>query len=297
MYNIRKKLWILTILLFSSAALIAWIFPANDEYTPVAPTGAVTAQAQNENEPLFGGDGERFAAHRGYSGYAPENSISAFEFAGKMGFWGIETDISETSDGAFVCIHDDTLDRTTDGEGKVTDFTLEKLGEFSIDTGNYLKRTENRKIPTFEEYLDICGEYGCTAVVEIKTIKNYDAFLSVIYERGMDNNCVIIGAVKDLKEIRSRDSKIPVLNIGYYPEPYTDNIKAIEEIDGEKGVLYNYPQVDKKAVKATHDKGLYCAVWAVDEEDVAEEYIEAGVDFIVTNEIPARLEHMVNENE
>ncbi len=297
MYNIRKKLWILAIILFSSAAILAWIFPSEDEYTPVPMPSGMSANAQSENMPVLGGEGERFAAHRGYSGYAPENSIAAFEFAGKMGFWGIETDISETSDGAFVCIHDDTLDRTTDGEGKVTDFTLEKLGEYSIDTGNYLTRTENRRIPTFEEYLDICGKYGCTAVIEIKTVKNYDAFLSVIYERGMDNSSVIIGAVKDLKEIRSRDSKIPVLNIGYYPEPYEDNIKAMEEIEGEKGVLYNYPQVDKKAVQKTHDSGLYCAVWAVDEEDVAEDYFGYGVDFIVTNEIPARLEHMINENE
>lgn len=297
MYNIRKKLWILAIILFSSAAIVAWIFPPEGEYTPVSMPSGMSANAQSENVPVLGGEGERFAAHRGYSGYAPENSIAAFEFAGKMGFWGIETDISETSDGAFVCIHDDTLDRTTDGEGKVTDFTLEKLGEYSIDTGNYLKRTENLKIPTFEEYLDICGEYGCTAVIEIKTIKNYDAFLSIIYERGMDNSSVIIGAVNDLKEIRSRDSKIPVLNIGYYPEPYEDNIKAMEEIEGEKGVLYNYPQVDKKAVQETHDKGMYCAVWAVDEEDVAEDYLGYGVDFIVTNEIPARLEHMINKNE
>ena len=297
MYNVRKKLWILAIALFSTAALIAWIFPPTGEYNPVAMTGGINAQASGDNAPVLSGEGERFVAHRGYSGYAPENSLAAFELAGRMGFWGIETDIYETSDGAFVCIHDDTLDRTTDGEGKVTDFTLEKLGEYSIDAGNNLDRTENLKIPTFEEYLDICGDYGCTAVVEIKTVKNYDAVLSIIYERGMDNKCVIIGAANDLKEIRSRDSKIPVLNIGYSSEPYEDNIKAMDGIEGEKGILYNYPQVDKKAVQKTHDSGLYCAVWAVDDEDVAEDYLGYGVDFIVTNEIPARLEHMINKNE
>ena len=50
-------------------------------------------------------------------------------------------------------------------------------------------------------------------------------------------------------------------------------------------------------MQKTHDSGLYCAVWAVDEEDVAEDYLGYGVDFIVTNEIPARLEYMINKNE
>lgn len=297
MYNIRKKLWILAILLFSLAALLAWIFPEEGGYVPVSTQVVYGTAAQGNSEPLFGGKGARFAAHRGYSGYAPENSVAAFEFAGKMGFWGIETDIHETSDGAFVCIHDETLDRTTDGEGDVTDFTLEELNEYSIDSGNYLKRTENRKIPTFEEYLDICAKYGCAAVIEIKAVKNYDAFLAIIYERGMDDRCVIIGQVSDLREIRLRDSKIPILGLGYNPNPYEEIMTQMEEFEGGHGVLYQYQQVDSNAVKATHDKGMYCAVWSIDDEDIAANYVDYGVDFVVTNEIPARLEHMINRNE
>ena len=298
MYNIRKKLWILTTLLFFLASVLSWIFPEKDEYVPAdVQVNTATGQQTDIISVFSGNDSVRFVAHRGYSDYAPENSIPAFEFAGRMGFWGIETDIQETSDGAFVCIHDETLDRTTDGEGNVTGFTLEELNEYSIDSGNYVRRTENRKIPTFEEYLDICAEYGCAAVIEIKAVKNYDAVLSIIYEHGMDDKCVITGATAVLEEIRSRDSKIPVFGIGYYPDDYEYNMEEIEGIEGERGVLYNYPQVDKYAVKALHDRGMYCAVWSVDREDIAREYISYGVDFIVTNGIPARLEHMVNENE
>lgn len=286
------------ILLFSIGTVLWLVFPPNDGYVPSAAMGQPVGAAEEiSDEPLFGSEGAKFVAHRGYSGYAPENSIAAFEFAGSMGFWGIETDISQTIDGKFVCMHDETLDRTTDGDGEVGAYTLEQIEEFTIDSGNYLRTTENLKIPRFEEYLDICRQYGCVAVIEIKTISDYDAFLSVIYESGLENRCIITGTLNDLKEVRARNTTIPVMAIGYYPEPYHELLEQIAEIPDNRGVLYNYPQVEENVVKMLHDQNVYCAVWSVDDTEIAEEYVDYGVDFIVTNKIPARLDHMVNTNE
>ena len=103
-----------------------------------------------------------FVAHRGYSNYAPENSLPAFELAGKIGFWGIETDICETSDGQFVCMHDDTLDRTTNGSGAISDYTLDDLSQFQIDYGNYLDTNENLKYLLLKNIFDMQYIRKCT---------------------------------------------------------------------------------------------------------------------------------------
>ncbi|MBQ2670068.1 MAG: hypothetical protein IJG06_04850 [Clostridia bacterium] len=297
MYKIRKKLLILMAILFAAGNVLSWIFPRDDGYTPSVAAGGETASVEISYEPIFEGAAERFVAHRGYSGYAPENSAAAFELAGKMGFWGIETDISETSDGGFVCMHDETVDRTTDGDGKIGDYTLAAIEELSIDSGNYLRTTQNRKIPTFEEYLSICRRYGCVPVIEIKTIKNYDSFMEVIYNSGLAGRCIITGPIDALKEVRARNGEIPVFVIGYYPEPYSQCLEQIAGVGENRGVLYNYPQVEDYVVTALHNQNVYCGVWSIDDEATAEKYIGYGVDFIVTNELPARLNHMVNSND
>lgn len=63
-------------------------------------------------------------AHRGASTLAPENSIPAFQLAGEYGYWGAECDVSVTKDGIWVLMHDTSVDRTTNGRGAVSSFTL-----------------------------------------------------------------------------------------------------------------------------------------------------------------------------
>lgn len=297
MYNVRRKLWILIVLLFAVSAVMLKFFPSSDNNDAIA-TPASAQQAESGTSTVFSdGSTERFVAHRGYSNYAPENSLPAFELAGKIGFWGIETDICETSDGQFVCMHDDTLDRTTNGSGAISDYTLDDLSQFQIDYGNYLDTNENLKIPTLEEYLSICSTYGNVPIIEIKNITNYDAFLNTIIASGLETHCIITGAIDDVKEIRARNSIIPVMTIGYTPAPYTDNLERITEISENRGILYNYPQVDQAAIDILHQQNIFCGVWSVDDTETAQKYIDYGADFIVTNEIPARINHMVNDNE
>lgn len=296
MRKIRQKLIILTVLLFASGLITSHLSPVPRKDNAAAANSNTAVQNQNSGN-VFDSEGPRFVAHRGYSGYAPENSVPAFEFAGKMGFWGIETDISETIDNQFVCMHDDTIDRTTDGEGSPEMYTLDQLGMFTIDKGSYVNSNSVLHIPTLDEYLDICVEYGCVAVVEIKKIRNFDLFLSVIYSRNMQNRCIITGSIEDMKQVRALDTHIPVMTIGYTPAPYTDNLTQIAEISENRGILYNYPQVDKTAIDIVHSQNIYCGVWSVDTVETAEEYISYGADFVVTNELPGRLDYMINTNE
>lgn len=297
MYNIRRKLLIFAMLLFVASGIITKFSVLHNDKAVIANSNTDTANTNYST--VFDGDNtNRFVAHRGYSNYAPENSIPAFELAGKIGFWGIETDICETSDGQFVCMHDEDLDRTTDGTGNINEYTLEEINQFKIDTGNYVNSSENLNIPTFDEFLAICSKYDCVPVIEIKSVSNYDTFLSTVIASGLETHCIITGDIEALKEIRARNTIIPLMTIGYSPAPYTDNLAYIAELSENRGILYNYPQVDKEAIDIIHSQNILCGVWSVDNSETAKQYIDFGVDFVVTNEIPARINKMmINENE
>src|ERR1700680_1734715 len=93
-------------------------------------------------------------AHRGASGFAPENTLAAFRAAAEMGAGYIETDLQLTRDAHLVAIHDETLERTTDGRGPVSGATLEELRR--VDAGSWFRGSRNfagERIPTIEEVL------------------------------------------------------------------------------------------------------------------------------------------------
>ena len=107
-------------------------------------------------------------AHRGYSGRYPENTMLSFQKAAETGCDGIELDVQLTRDGTVVVIHDEAVDRTTDGTGLVKDYTFEELRKLDAGTikgGRY----GFCPVPSFEEYCEWASQYGFMTNVEIKT--------------------------------------------------------------------------------------------------------------------------------
>jgi len=93
-------------------------------------------------------------AHRGASGYAPENTLASFRLAIEQGADLLETDLRFTKDEALVCIHDEIVDRTTDGHGPVRDMTLAEIRE--LDAGSWFNSSfAGERVPTLRELLDI----------------------------------------------------------------------------------------------------------------------------------------------
>src|SRR5579872_5321980 len=106
-------------------------------------------------------------AHRGASGHAPENTMTAFQRAVELGASFIETDLHVTRDGAFVAIHDDTVDRTTNGSGEVQDFTLDELRR--ADAGMWFDRDfMGERVPTLAEILEFAKQNDVIFYLELK---------------------------------------------------------------------------------------------------------------------------------
>ncbi|MDE6182363.1 MAG: glycerophosphodiester phosphodiesterase, partial [Eubacteriales bacterium] len=106
-------------------------------------------------------------AHRGASAYAPENTMEAFKLAIKQNADGIEIDVHLTKDNHVVVIHDETIDRVSNGKGFVRDYTLEELRQFSY---NYnFNQYENVKIPTLEDVLELIKPTNLILNIELKT--------------------------------------------------------------------------------------------------------------------------------
>ena len=98
-------------------------------------------------------------AHRGASGYAPENTLEAFALAIRQGADGIELDVQLSSDGIPVVIHDETIDRVTDKTGYVKDYTLQELKELTVLKDRFPAYNQS-KIPTLKEVLEAVKPSG-----------------------------------------------------------------------------------------------------------------------------------------
>jgi glycerophosphoryl diester phosphodiesterase len=124
-------------------------------------------------------------AHRGASAYLPENTMPAYARAVEMGTDAVELDVQLTRDGHLVLIHDDTVDRTTDGTGEVASFTLAELQQldagyrFTDADGSFPHRGRGFQIPTLPEVLSWLPD-GVGLVVEIKARAAVDATLDAL---------------------------------------------------------------------------------------------------------------------
>jgi len=125
-------------------------------------------------------------AHRGCSGTYPENTMISFQHAEKTGCEGIENDVQLTKDGQMVIIHDEKIDRTSNGVGYVRDYTYQELLDFDFSAG-FVGQYGKNAIPTMEEYLDW--------VKGTKLITNIELMNSVYYYEGMEEK--VIAAVRE----------------------------------------------------------------------------------------------------
>ncbi|RHO71902.1 glycerophosphodiester phosphodiesterase [Parabacteroides sp. AF48-14] len=142
-------------------------------------------------------------SHRGDWRHAPENSLQAFENCIRMGVDMVEIDLKMTKDGHLVLMHDKTIDRTTDGKGAPSDYTLEEIRRFHLkDSAGELT---SHVIPTFEEVLDLCK-----GKILINVDKGYEFFKEVyaLTEQTGTTEQVVIKSGNRLKKVQEENGDV-----------------------------------------------------------------------------------------
>mgnify|MGYP002519714850 FL=1 len=224
-------------------------------------------------------------AHRGASGYAPENTLAAFQKAVDLGADGVELDIQLTKDDQIVVIHDETIDRTCDGKGWVKDYTLEELRAFNYNRTK--PEYEHADIPTMREVFELLKPTGLFINIEIKTgvvfyEKIEEKILALTKEMGMEDR-VCYSSFNHYTVTRIHELK-PDAEVGFL---YADGPIDMPSYGVKHGVnalhpaLYNL-QYDG-FVKECKEKGLKLNVWTVNERPYMEMCCQYGVDAIITN--------------
>ena len=259
---------------------------------------------QCPSNPFRGPDGVLVMAHRGGGGLMPENTLASFGHAIEMGADILETDIHTTRDGELVLIHDPYVDRVSDGDGLVSDFTLADLKKldagylWSPDDGkSYPFRGKGLTIPTLAETLeafphiwvniDIKSEDPAAALQLTQFIRAHG-----VAERMMVGSfwppvlkafrvaCPEVQTSAHPREIM----RFLVLHKLFLTALFRTPANVLQIPDVHKG----FTVVTPRLIRAAHRRGLAVHVWTIDEPETMRNLIEWGVDAIITD-YPDRL--------
>jgi len=253
-------------------------------------------------------------AHRGASSYAPENTLPAYRLAIQQGAEFVEQDLQITRDGVLVCLHDSTLERTTDvaqvfperardGRWRVSDFTLAEIKR--LDAGvRFHERFRGTRIPTFQEAIDEvrgkAGLYPETKAPDVYGKLGFDMermVLEVLRKNGLERpgadpkTPVVIqsfsaeGLRKLTNELGSRLPHVFLVGVKdkarWTSEGGLREMKAFAAgIGAERSIVRDDPELPARA----HKLGLSVTIWTLkDEREEMARFLKLGVDAIFTN--------------
>ncbi|WP_317853962.1 glycerophosphodiester phosphodiesterase [Chakrabartyella piscis] len=223
-------------------------------------------------------------AHRGYSGRYPENTMLAFQKAVEAGADGIEMDVQMTKDGHVVIIHDEAVDRTTDGVGFVADYTLEELRKLNA-AKLFPDVVDFAPIPTFEEFCVWAKEQDIFTNIELKT--------SVHYYVGIEEKTIELMKKHDVMDkmyFSSFNHMSLVKTMEISPEVPVGALVVSLENAGQYCKQYgfanyhpDYNGLTQKEVEQCKENGIAINVWTVNDMGGLEQLHKWGCDGIITN--------------
>jgi glycerophosphoryl diester phosphodiesterase len=226
----------------------------------------------------------RIIGHRGARAHAPENTLSGIRTAARLGARWIEVDVKLTRDAVPVLMHDDMLDRTTDGRGPVKELDLADLRR--LDAGSWFgPQFGGERVPVLDEVLALCGELGLGINIEIKPCPGREAETArAALERlrafpaGLP---VLVSsfALESLEETRRRAPDLPV---GYLfegcPEGWLETARRL----GARTLNVEGGQ-DRRVIERFVASGLPVLAWTVNDAARARDLLDAGVVSVITD--------------
>jgi glycerophosphoryl diester phosphodiesterase len=220
-------------------------------------------------------------AHRGASSYAPENTLAAFDLALRLGACQIELDVESTRDGHIVVIHDDTVDRTTDGTGVVSDHALPDLRMLNAGV-RFGAAFAGERIPLFDEVL---ARYRRRAHIHVE-IKGRSTALThgaidLIRRHDMTEEVTITSFQKvRLEEARAQGPELPA---GWLVREVTEATIAEARALRLAQLCPHAAIVTPELVDRLHAEGFAVRAWGVVDEEMMRRVVEAGADGMTVN--------------
>lgn len=235
--------------------------------------------------------------HRGASADAPENTLAAFRLALAQGADGVELDVTLSADGVPVVIHDDTLERTTTGAGRVHDFTLAQLKQLEAGyPAKFGQQFAGERLPTLAEVFE---EIGARAIinVELKRDPSPDHSLAatavaLIREHGLTQRVLVSSFdYGNLRRVRVLAAELP-LGLLYDPSEPGRIAQAWLNPGVRAEAHHPYFPLFNAATRGLYRaRGLRVNVWTVNTEADLRGQMALGVDGLITN-VPALAVHL-----
>lgn len=241
-------------------------------------------------------------AHRGASGYAPENTLPAVDKAHDLGFKWVENDVQRTKDGKLVVMHDTTLDRTTNVEKvfpgrapyNVSDFTAAEISK--LDAGSWFAaKYKGTKVPTLRQYLKRITKNDQKLLLELKSPEKYPGIESQtlkelsaagwLDEAHRKNRLIMQSFNADA--VRTVHTLAPGVKTGYLGTPKVSELKKYAKFSDQ--INPKYTDATKKYVAAVHDvkgphgKPLQALAWTVNDGPTARKVAATNVNGIISN--------------
>lgn len=223
-------------------------------------------------------------AHRGVCGLELENTHAAFVAAGNRSYYGIEADVHKTADGKFVIMHDDNTLRMTGDDiqiGKVSYETLRRLQLRQKD--GRLGRTDLR-IPSMEEYLEICKYYGKKAILELKdefSAEDIGEICRIAESLEYMDHIVFISF--KLNNLLLLKEKYPKQVVQYLVMHEIDDALIQELADQDMGLDAYQEMFTEQVLRKCREQGVETNAWTVNDPEMAQKLIDWGIDYLTSN--------------
>ena len=222
----------------------------------------------------------RIVAHRGGGALAPENTLGAIRHGASLGFKGVEFDVMLAGDGTPVLIHDETVERTTNGRGEVPKMSYSEISRF--------KTGEGESIPKFEQAGRLCRELGVWANVEIKPAQGHEratgaAVAPLARELGRGAALPPVLSSFSTEALEAARDAAPDLPRGYLVGKIPDDWRGAMERLGCIALHCNYKALTEKLAAEIHGAGYAILLWTVNEPEIARQRLALGADCLVTD--------------
>ncbi len=226
-------------------------------------------------------------AHRGASAYVPENTILAMQKARELGASMVEFDVTLSKDKVPIIIHDDKLNRTTNGKGYCYAHSLKELKQ--LDAGRWFsKKFADLRIPTLAETLSALLELGLSANIELKTAHDSpDGFAAIVLakvnEYWTDSMDKLIFSSFDERVLKALRSFSPDIHLGLLLHEWTDDWEGKAEAYQCVSLHINQRVLSEKRIQAIKSKDYLLLSYVVNRRRKAQKLLKYGVDAIFSD--------------